>query len=151
MANADIVIIGPSELELVVELYNDVFTPSRDLAFFERRLQGRAHILTMVAEVEGRPVGFTCGMELKPNTWFNWLIGVLPDYRRAGISSQLLEAEHAWAADRDYTFARMECHNQHRPVLHTAMTLGFNVVGVRWDSDRQNNLVVLEKEIVRSE
>ena len=147
MANADIVVIGPSETELIVSLYNEVFAPSRDAAFFERRFKSRMHILNLIAEVEGRPVGFSCGLELKPDTWFNWLAGVLPDYRRAGIASQLIEAEHAWAADHGYGYVRMECQNQHRPVLHMAITLGFDVIGVRWDSDRHNNLVIFEKEI----
>lgn len=147
MANADIIVVGPSETALIVELYNAVFTPPRDLAFFERRMRGRTHVLNLIAEIERRPVGFSCGIELKPNTWFNWLVGVLPDFRRAGIGSQLLAAEHAWAAENGYSYARMECHNQHRAVLQMAITLGFDVVGVRWDPDRQSNLVIIEKEI----
>lgn len=147
MANADINVVGPRELPLIVELYNAVFTPHHDLAFFERRLRGRTNTLNLIAEVDRRPVGFSCGIELKPNTWFNWLVGVLPDYRRAGIASQLIEAEHAWAADHGYSYVRMECHNQHRAVLYLAIRAGFDVVGVRWDADRQSNLVVLEREL----
>jgi len=147
MANANIMVVGPGETALIVDLYNAVFTPSRDIEFFERRLRGRTNTLMLVAEVDKHPVGFSCGIELKPNTWFNWLVGVLPDFRRAGIASQLTEAEHAWAADHGYSFVRMECHNLHRPVLHMAITAGFNVVGVRWDSDRHSNLVVLEREL----
>jgi GNAT superfamily N-acetyltransferase len=108
-------------------------------------------VLSLIAEVEGRPVGFCTGFELKPNTWYNWLFGVLPDYRRAGIAAQLLEAEHAWAAERGYEYVRMECNNQHRPVLHLGIKLGFDVVGIRYDSDRHNNLVIFEKELSTDE
>jgi GNAT superfamily N-acetyltransferase len=147
MANAEISIAGPSELEVIADIYNHVFSPKRDVAFFERRMRGRANVLRLIAEVDHRPVGFSCGIELKPDTWFNWLVGVLPDFRRAGIAAQLTEAEHAWARDHGYRYVRMECHNQHRPVLHMGITLGFDVVGVRWDSDFNTNLVIFEKTL----
>lgn len=151
MANADINIVGPSEMALISSLYNTVFAPPREVSFFERRFRGRANVLNLIAEVEGRPIGFSCGFELKPSTWFNWLIGVLPDFRRAGIAAQLSEAEQAWAADHGYSLVRMECHNQHRPVLHMAISQGFDVVGVRWDSERHSNLVIFEKEVAPSD
>ncbi|NOX58363.1 MAG: GNAT family N-acetyltransferase [Planctomycetes bacterium] len=147
MANADIIMVGPTETKLIGELYNQVFAPRRDIAFFERRFKSRANLLNLIAEVDNRPVGFLSGFELKPSTWFNWLVGVLPEFRRAGIASQLCEAEQAWARDRGYSHVRMECHNQHRPVLHMLIRQGFDIVGVRWDSERQNNLVIFEKEI----
>lgn len=147
MANADIIIVGPSEIALVAELYNEVFAPKRDVASFERRFKSRCNVLNLIAELDGRPVGFSSGFELKPNTWFNWLFGVLPQFRRLGIAAQLIEAEHAWAADKGYEFVRMECHNQHRPLLHLAIKLGFDVVGIRWDNERHSNLVIFEKEL----
>jgi len=150
MANAEIIIVGPSETELLTSLYNEVFAPRRDASFFERRFKSRCNVLSLVAEVDGRPVGFSVGFELKPTTWFNWLFGVLPDFRRAGIAAQLTEAEHAWAAERGYEFVRMECHNQHRPVLHLAIKHGFDVVGLRYDNERHSNLVIFEKELVHS-
>jgi GNAT superfamily N-acetyltransferase len=150
MANADIIVVGPSETELIAAIYDDVFTPRRGVEYFERRFRSRENILCLIAEVDRQPVGFSCGFELKPNTWFKWLVGVLPDYRRAGIASQLSEAEQAWAADHGYQFARMECHNQHRPVLQLAISQGFDVIGIRWDNERHNNLVIFEKDITPS-
>ncbi len=147
MANADIIMVGPTETTLITELYNQVFAPKRDIAFFDRRFKGRGNLLNLIAEVDQRPVGFLSGFELKPNTWFNWLVGVLPDFRRAGIASQLCEAEQAWARDQGYQYVRMECHNQHRPVLQMLIRQNFDIVGLRFDADRQNNLVVFEKDI----
>lgn len=148
MANADIIVIGPSEVDLLTTLYNDVFSPRRDAAFFKRRFLGRENVLNLIAEVDGRPVGFSTGFELKPTTWFNWLIGVLPDYRRQGIASQLTLAEQSWAAEHGYQYLRMECHNQHRPILHLVISHGFDVVGVRWDNERQSNLAIFEKDLI---
>jgi GNAT superfamily N-acetyltransferase len=101
----------------------------------------------MIARVDDRPVGFFLGFELKPDTFFAWFYGVLPEFRRAGIGSQLMEAAESWAAQHEYEVLRLECHNQHRPLLHLAIDLGYDIAGIRWDADRGANLIILEKSL----
>ena len=145
MANAKIDIVGPSELQLVADLYNQIFKPRRELSFFERRFKGRHNILMLVASIDNRPVGFYLGFELKPTVFFTWLVGVVPDFHRQGIASQLVEAAQAWARDNEYSSIRLECHNQHRALLHLAITHTYDIVGIRWDPERGDNLVIFEK------
>ena len=145
MANAKVDIVGLSDLPLVTDLYNQIFKPARDQEFFKRRFLGRHNDLILIASVEERPVGFFMGFELKPNTFFAWLFGTLADYRRQGVASQLLEAVHAWAHEQGYELIRFECHNQHRAMLHLAIDHSYDIVGMRWDSDRAANLVIFEK------
>ncbi|MEX0744722.1 MAG: GNAT family N-acetyltransferase [Phycisphaeraceae bacterium] len=147
MAEAKIDIMGPAELPLVVELYNQVFQPAHDEAFFRRRMLGRHNELILIAFVEDTPVGFMVGFELKPSVFFEWLYGVLPPYRRAGVATQLMEAANAWAGDHHYGWSRMECNNFHRPMLNLAIARGYDIVGIRWDGERQSNLVIFEKEL----
>ena len=67
------------------------------------------------------------------------------ELRRQGIASQLMDAVHSWAKQNDYESIRFECHNQHRPMLHLAIALEYDIVGIRWDPDRGDNLVIFEK------
>ena len=147
MADAIIDVVGLDELPLIVELYNQIFRPPRTVESFRRRYLGRYNILQMVAKVNDRPVGFFLGFELKPDTFFAWFYGVLPEFRRSGIGSQLMEAAQSWAAQHEYETIRLECHNQHRPMLHLAIDLGYDIVGMRWDTDRGENLVIFEKNL----
>ena len=147
MADAEIVPIGLSELPIVVDLFNQVFRPGRDLSFFERRLTGRHNSLILLGLIQRQPVGFALGYEIKPSTFYDWLIGVLPDYRRAGIASQLMEGMSAWASDNDYRAIRFECFNHHRPMLHLAISQDFNAVGFRYDADAEDNLLILEQNV----
>ena len=147
MADATVDIVGPEDLPLIVQLYNQIFRPARDLVSFRRRFRGRYNVLHMVARVEDRPVAFFLGFELKPTVYFAWFYGVLPDYRRQGIASQLMDAVHAWARDNDYNAIRFECHNQHRPVLHLGIAREYDIVGLRWDPDRGANLVLFQKSL----
>jgi GNAT superfamily N-acetyltransferase len=145
MADATIELIGPEELPVVVQLYNQIFRPGRDLEAFRRRFRGRYNVLQLLARLGDRPVGFFLGFELKPLVYFAWFYGVLPDFRRQGIASQLMDAVHSWAQQNEYESVRFECHNQHRPMLHLAIATGYDIVGMRWDPDRGENLVIFEK------
>jgi len=147
MADAVIEIVGMDELPLIVELYNQIFRPAKDIESFRRRYLGRSNILQMMARVDNRTVGFFLGFELKPTVFFAWFYGVLPDQRRTGIATQLMEAAHAWACEHEYRSIRLECHNQHRPLLHLSIALRYDIVGIRWDPDRMDNLVIFEKSL----
>lgn len=147
MADAIVEIVGQEDLPVIVELYNQVYRPARDLESFQRRFQGRHNILQMIARVGDHPVGFFLGFELKPTTFFAWFYGVVPESRRQGIASQLMEAVHEWAGQNEYGSVRLECHNSARPMLHLAIALGYDIAGIRWDPDRGDNLVIFEKTL----
>jgi GNAT superfamily N-acetyltransferase len=147
MADAIIDLVGPDELPLISDLYNKIFRPGRDTEGFRRRFRGRYNVLMLVARLDDRPVGFFIGFELKPGVFFAWFYGVIPEYRRQGIASQLIDAVHSWAKQNEYDSIRFECHNQHRPMLHLAIALGYDIVGIRWDPDRGDNLVIFEKTL----
>ncbi len=145
MADVVIDMVGPEEIPVIAELYNQIFRPARDVESFHRRYRGRYNVLQLIARLNDRPVGFFLGFELKPTVYFAWFYGVLPEFRRQAIASQLMEAVHEWARQNDYESIRFECHNQHRPMLHMAIALQYDIVGIRWDPDRGDNLVIFEK------
>src|SRR5262249_2306269 len=145
MADSIIDLVGPEDLPVLVSLYNQIFRPARDVDSFKRRFRGRYNTLHLLARLADRPAGFFLGFELKPPVYFSWFYGVLPEFRRQGIASHLMAAVHAWARQNDYESMRFECHNQHRPMLHLAIALGYDIVGIRWDPDRGDNLVIFEK------
>ena len=145
MADAIIDIVGQDDLPVIVDLYNQIYRPVKDADSFRRRFRGRYNILRMIARIQDRPVGFFLGFELKPATFFAWFYGVLPDFRRQGIASQLMDAVHEWAKDHDYESIRLECHNSARAMLHLAIEMNYIIAGIRWEPERADNLVILEK------
>ena len=147
MADAKIISIGPGELALVTDLYNQMFSPGVEEEFFRRRFLGRHNICIFVAMLDEQPVGFNIGFEVRPSTYYCWLCGVLSDARRLGIATQLMLAIAAFANDHEYQVLRFECQNQHRPMLHVAITEGYDLVGIRWDTSGANNVVIFEKDL----
>ena len=147
MADAVIDVVGMDDLPQIVDLYNQIYRPARPIESFRRRFVGRYNVLSLLAKMDDNPVGFFMGFELKPEVFFAWFYGVLPDARRLGVGSQLMEAAQGWAVQHSYEAIRLECHNQHRPMLHLAIDLGYDVIGIRWDQERGDNLVIFEKAL----
>jgi GNAT superfamily N-acetyltransferase len=147
VANAKIDLVGPGDIPLIADLYNQIYRPTREAEFFKRRFLGRYNPLLLVASLDKLPVGFFLGFELKPDTFFSWLYGVLPEFRRKAIASQLMDAVHTWVGQHGYEVIRFECQNQHRPMLHMSLSREYDIVGLRWDADRGTNLVIFEKRM----
>ena len=106
MATAKIISISPTELDVVTELYNQMFSPSQDEEFFRRRFQGRNNVSMLVALLDEKPVGFIVGFEMMPSTYFSWLCGVVPDSRRLGVGTQLMQAQEGLAKEHHYNLLR---------------------------------------------
>ena len=59
----------------------------------------------------------------------------------------MLDAVHHWAVENDYDAVRGECFNRQRAMLHLALTNEYDVIGMRWDADHSDNLLLLEKAL----
>jgi GNAT superfamily N-acetyltransferase len=148
MAQADIIIADDRMLPQAVELYNSMFRPKKEVDFFKRRFMGRYNCLTLLARMDDKPVGFWVGFELKPGMFYHWLGGVRQEVRRHGIGRQLQDAQQAWAKDHGYEHIRCECLNHQKEFIHFGIDVGYDIVGIRWDSSHADNLIVFEKNIV---
>jgi GNAT superfamily N-acetyltransferase len=148
MADVIVDLVAPDDLAEIVGLYNQMFRPPRDEEHFSRRYLGRHNIVQMVARIKEQPVGFVVGFELKPRVFFLWFLGVLPAHRRQGVASQLLDALHSWARQNDYESVRFECFNRQRSILHMALEQDYDIIGIRWDADHGDNLILLQKLLI---
>jgi len=145
MADVIVDLLAPEDVAEVVGLYNQIYRPARDEEHFRRRYLGRHNVVQMIARIRDQPVGFAVGFELKPRMFFLWFLGVLASQRRQGVASQLFDAMHSWAKQNDYDSIRCECFNRHRPMLHLAISQEYDIVGIRWDPDHSDNLLLLQK------
>jgi GNAT superfamily N-acetyltransferase len=151
MADAVIDRINPADLGLITHLYNTVFRPTLTEDELKTRLRGRHNLLAQVARIGNDAVGFLLGVELRPDTHFVWTCGVVPQMRRAGIATQLMHAAEDWARTEGYRILRFECENSIRPFLHFGIANDYDIVGIRWDSERMQNVVIFEKQLQDAE
>lgn len=151
MADAIIDRINPADLGLIAHLYNSVFRPALSEDDLKRRLRGRHNVLVQVARIGNEAVGFSIGMELRPDVHFVWTCGVAPEMRRCGIATQLMLSAEDWARTEGYKVIRFECDNNVRPFLHFGIANDYDIVGIRWDTERMHNVVIFEKQLAETE
>ncbi len=137
--------VDPADASLIAHLHNAVFRPERPAEAIARRYEGRPNVLCLGASINNDAVGFYIGFELKPAVHFAWRVGVVPSARRMGIASQLMQFAQHWARERKYISIRFECSNTHRPMLHFGISEDYEIVGMRWDPDTAQNLVIFER------
>ena len=148
VAQAEIIIADERLLQEAIDVHNLIVRPKREVDYFKRRFLGRYNPLALIARMDDKPVGFWMGFEHKPGMFYHWLGGVLPEVRRGGIARQLHEAQKAWARDHGYEFIRCESLNHQREFLHFAIEVGFDIVGIRWDSTQADNQIMFEMNLV---
>ncbi|MEO1451913.1 MAG: GNAT family N-acetyltransferase [Bacteroidota bacterium] len=100
------------------------------------------------ALIDGQVAGFKVGYERTPDgSFYSWLGGVLPPYRRMGVAQQLAEGMETWAKAQGYTQLRFKTRNRHRKMLQFALKQGFDIVGVDPYPDRAEHRIWLEKDL----
>ncbi|NOG52921.1 MAG: GNAT family N-acetyltransferase [Planctomycetes bacterium] len=141
--------VDPKDVDLLAHLHNQVVRPAREPESFTRRFLGRHNVLCLAARVGNEAAGFYIGFELKPAVHFAWMVCVIKEFRRMGVASQLMQAAQSWAKEQGYISIRFECNNTHRPMLHFGISEHYEIVGIRWDPDTAQNLVIFERLLDR--
>lgn len=107
--------------------------------------QARTPLWVHLAFDSDAPVGFKLGYERKPGHFYSWLGGVLPNYRKAGIASALMQQQHDWCRANGYQTVRTQTYNQWRNMLILNLRHGFEVVGTI--QGKHGLMIILEKSL----
>jgi GNAT superfamily N-acetyltransferase len=114
---------------------------------YRRRLSGVNH-LVLVAYQAGRPVGFKVGYERDSDgSFYSWMGGVHPRYRRLGIARRLAEQQEAWAVSQGYHTLRLKTRRKYRAMLQFALGSGFRITDVIPKTPAAESRILLEKPL----
>ncbi len=107
---------------------------------------GLAPHLVLTAYVEGKPAGFKIGYE-RDGTFYSWLGGVLPVYRRSGVAARLADAQESWAKTHGYKTIWMKTRNRFPGMLMMAIGRGFQITGFDPRDKIGEHRIVLTKSL----
>lgn len=112
---------------------------------YETRLKDLVHLI-LIGYYQNKPVGFKVGYE-QDGSFYSWMGGVLPAYRRKGIARYLAETQEKWAKSRGYTTITLKTRNHHKGMLIFALNSGFNIVGFESKATISDHRILLRKEL----
>ncbi|MEZ0481620.1 GNAT family N-acetyltransferase [Planococcus sp. SSTMD024] len=110
------------------------------------KLNSQEHVLVYVALVNGQVAGYKIGYGLDGQTFYSWLGGVRPDFRKLGIASELMRRQHADLKIMGFEAVRTKTMNKWRGMLLLNIQTGFDVVATEIDQRGQLK-IVLEKSL----
>ena len=103
--------------------------------------------LIELAVDNGKDVGFKIGYELNQTSFYSWMGGVHPEFRKQGIAKMLAKQQESWAIQQGFKFIQMKTRNNLKNMLHFSLSNGFYIIGIEPHSNPMNNRIILEKRL----
>lgn len=118
-----------------------------DLKVFHERTKQKK-TLALVAEVEGEPAGYVVAYDRDGDgTFYCWMAGVDPSFRRMGVLRVLIDYLCDWAKREGYKTLRIKTRNHRREMLAFLVKHSFHFVGIEPHDNVHDNRVLLEKSL----
>lgn len=126
--------VGPAEYPLLEVLRETIFgeVGHRSLTSFAELLDGRRDVLTLIAYLEGNPIGFKVGCAGDHGEYHSRSGGVLRDYRRLGLGRRMQEWQHGFARSRGYKRVFFNSFNHFPDMMRFGLASGFRIVAAEW-------------------
>jgi GNAT superfamily N-acetyltransferase len=120
---------SPAELLWVHERIPE-FPGKASLDFYTERLKHRLQ-LALVAEKNGELLGFKVGYQSDtPDTFYSWMGGVRPEFRKHGVATALAEYQENWAIDQGFKSVFFKTRNRFPGMITFGMKRGFKIMEV---------------------
>ncbi|MBT3299462.1 MAG: GNAT family N-acetyltransferase [Candidatus Marinimicrobia bacterium] len=82
--------------------------------------------LTLIAKIGDKNLGFKIAYDqFNDGTFYSWMGGVLPNFRKQGIASQLADYQENWAKENAYSSIRLKTRKKHKAMIAFSLNRGF--------------------------
>ena len=104
--------------------------------------------LVIVAYVGGQPAGYIVGYDkFKDGSFYCWMAGVNPKFRRMGVMKALMSYQEKWAKKNGYNKIKIKTRNNRREMLSYLIKYGFYIIGLTKYPDVKDNKILFERSI----
>ncbi len=117
------------------------------LDFYTERLKDKRY-LALVAEKDGELLGFKVGYESdNPETFYSWMGGVRPEFRKNGIADALVDFQENWAKERGFKRIFFKTRNRLPPMIIFGLGRGFKIMEVIRKGGVEDYRIVMSKRL----
>ena len=110
------------------------------------RLGKEATPVLLVARIDGKAVGYKVGYSKGTGKFYSWRGGVLPEFRRLGIATDLLQAQESWCRKQGFNSILTKTRAQNSEMLLFTIGAGYKIVSTEVHPER-GLMVCLEKSL----
>lgn len=93
-----------------------------------------------------KTVGFKLGYATSNKSFYSFLGGVLPEYRKKGLALKMADQQELWCRNNGFKKITTKSMNQFKPMVILNLKNGFEITGTEWD-ERGKLKILFEKEL----
>jgi GNAT superfamily N-acetyltransferase len=141
--------IREASLEEILWVHERIpeFPGKASFDFYESRLRHRLHY-SLVAEIEGELVGFKVGYQSDfPDTFYSWMGGVRPEFRKHGVAQMLADFQESWAREKGFSKVFFKTRNRFPDMINFGLKRGFKIIDVLPKGGVEDYRIVMMKEL----
>ncbi len=129
----------------LLKIYAEIFKDA-DIEFFTNRFREHSKVISVLAFNKKELIGFKVGYPYDEDTFYSWVGGVLPNYRKQGIANKLAEQQELEAKSQGFNKIRNKSMNEFKPMMILNLKRGFDIVKFYTNSKEQTK-IVFEKHL----
>ncbi len=93
---------------------------------YKKRCAGK--YLVLIAEIDNQSVGFKIGYDRFNNgSFYSWMGGVLPKFRRMGVAYSLANFQEKWATKNEFSSILLKTRQKHDGMIAFSLNRGFTI------------------------
>ncbi len=121
------------------------FTDTLSEQDFLKRTGDRTYLILVACDQE-IPIGFKIGYDRRGDgSFYSWLGGVVPQYRRQGIARKLASMLENWVKLKGYDRVIVKTRNCFREMIQFLISTEYKLVKVIPQEDLRDNRLIFEK------
>lgn len=144
------IIIKEADIKNVVEINSKIieFDKKYSSSYFESRYNGKNRLI-LIGYFENKPAGYIVAYDkYNDGSFYCWMAGVDPKYRRKGIMSGLMEYLEKWAKENGYQKIKIKTRNNRRAMLTYLIRHGFYFISIEERTLVEDYRIILEHKII---
>ena len=123
------------------------FDDPYEISEYSKRLNSIVHLI-LTAYDDHIPIAFKIGYDrYSDGSFYSWMGGVLPNYRRKGIANNLADHQETWARKKGYKNIKLQTRSKHNAMLALAINRGFQITNRNEKTSNSNTHIWMSKPI----
>ena len=123
------------------------FDDPYEISEYSKRLNSTVHLI-LTAYDDHNPIAFKIGYHRHSDgSFYTWMGGSLPNYRRKGIANNLADHQEAWAKKKSYNSIKVQTRSKHNAMLTLLINRGFQITNRNEKISNSNTHIWMSKPL----
>jgi len=115
---------------------------------YKKRCAGK--YLALIAEIDNQSVGFKIGYDrLNDGSFYSWMGGVLPKFRRMGVAYSLANFQEKWVTENGFSAIILKTRQKHDEMIAFSLNRGFIITEETQITPAEETRIWMEKSLNR--